>query len=432
MPEFKGCFLEVQLEAQSPMIHFQAGQEHPGVTLRASEVKPKLDRFLLRKLKKVAGCTDEQQLKKKYPSFFHSTEHMAFHYKMDIIQKSKAVLVDLSPDDKKCRYELYYGNVGENRKEKKMGVFSNPIITIFCVVSDLRKLIQEYLAEFFIITNFGTMQNKGFGSFLPKDYRYKNSLDHKQKAEVADILLEDLRDLADGEENNTRKIKTCYGISFDEVPNDSYKVKNEYYIQMFREIKQFYGIMKSGQNFRGFARSYIYEYMHTKNIDNEKAWMKQKGISPVVYTGDHPRENEDRQDTNPKYVRAMLGTGGAISYIKEKGKPCDKNRRVPITITSTDEEISRVPSPIYFKIIKNVVFIIARDVPKEIFHVTYEFENKLWKKKGTLCTPDHFDIDEFLESYVDYYNGALRKKVGNMGKSKKVVRIKCSDMLESR
>lgn len=45
--EFNGCKLKVQLEAQSPIIHFQHDQA--GATLRASEVKPKLDRFLLNK-----------------------------------------------------------------------------------------------------------------------------------------------------------------------------------------------------------------------------------------------------------------------------------------------------------------------------------------------------------------------------------------------
>ena len=35
--EFNGCKLKVQLEAQTPMIHFQHDQA--GATLRASEVK---------------------------------------------------------------------------------------------------------------------------------------------------------------------------------------------------------------------------------------------------------------------------------------------------------------------------------------------------------------------------------------------------------
>ncbi|MDE7313794.1 MAG: hypothetical protein K2N87_19585 [Eubacterium sp.] len=429
MAKFKGCFLEVQLEAQSPMIHFQADQRHPGVTLRASEVKPKLDRFLLRKLKKADGCTDEKQLQKKYASFFISPEHRAFNYKMDIVVNSQSVLVDLSPKDKTCKYELYYGNMGENQDGKKMGVFSSPKIVIFCAVAELKKLIQAHLTEFFLVTNFGTMQNKGFGSFLPRDSKYQNPLNETQKEEIAGLLLEDLIDSIDGGKINR---KTCYAMNFDEVPPGSYIEKNKYCIGLFKKIKQFYGIMKSGQNYSGFARSYIYEYMHTKNIDNEKAWMKQNGISPVVYKNGYPNAKEDRQDKNPKYVRAMLGTGEIISYEKQEGKPYDKNEKVPVTISadeaSGDEAIKRVPSPIFFKIIKNVVFIVAREIPKEIFHKKFVFENKLWDKKGTLFTPDQFDIEEFLEKYVEYYNGDLRNKVNNMGK--KVVKVKCIDMSE--
>ena len=51
--EFNGCKLKVQLEAQSPIIHFQHDQA--GATLRASEVKPKLDRFLLNKMEQETG-----------------------------------------------------------------------------------------------------------------------------------------------------------------------------------------------------------------------------------------------------------------------------------------------------------------------------------------------------------------------------------------
>ena len=40
--------LEIKLKQHTPMIHFQHDQE--GATLRASEVKPKLDRFILTRL----------------------------------------------------------------------------------------------------------------------------------------------------------------------------------------------------------------------------------------------------------------------------------------------------------------------------------------------------------------------------------------------
>ena len=52
--KFKGSKLEIQLEAQTPILHFQP--DTAGATVRASEVKPKLDKFLIKKLE-VRGCT---------------------------------------------------------------------------------------------------------------------------------------------------------------------------------------------------------------------------------------------------------------------------------------------------------------------------------------------------------------------------------------
>lgn len=427
MAEFKNCRLEIQLEAQSPLIHFQADEkhykEHPGVTIRASEVKPKFDRFLIKKLEKTGRCLD--QMKEKYPSFFVDIKHNALNYKMEIEHREESILIELSPKDKQLRYDLYYGNMGEDQEVKKMGVISNPTVIIFCMVEELRKLIQEYIIEFFVVTNFGTMQNKGFGSFLPSDCGFGMALKKDQEEIIAEFLLEDVIDPME-KERNCRKI--CYGIRFHGYQGKKYKDKNMYWIKIFNEIKQFYGVMKSGQNFQGYARSYIYDYMHKepRNIDNEKAWMKQEGISPAVSR--NKDLDEVGQNVNPKYVRAMLGTGETISYIREEGKPCNKKEKVPVTITSCDKNISRVPSPIFFKIIRNVVFIVAKKVPEEIYGKEFRFENKLWNKEGVLKTPDEFDIDDFLMQYVDYYNNQLRDKVHNMGRNKKVVEIKCIGM----
>lgn len=45
-----GPKLTIQLTCQAPMIHFQHYEK--GATLRASEVKPKLDEYLVKKLRK--------------------------------------------------------------------------------------------------------------------------------------------------------------------------------------------------------------------------------------------------------------------------------------------------------------------------------------------------------------------------------------------
>lgn len=56
--------IEFKLKQHTPLIHFQHDQH--GATLRASELKPKLDKFLIRKL----GLTEDKMIdgKKKYSS----------------------------------------------------------------------------------------------------------------------------------------------------------------------------------------------------------------------------------------------------------------------------------------------------------------------------------------------------------------------------
>lgn len=46
--EFRNCQLELDLKCHAPIIHFQPEEE--GATLRASEVKPKFDRYLMKKV----------------------------------------------------------------------------------------------------------------------------------------------------------------------------------------------------------------------------------------------------------------------------------------------------------------------------------------------------------------------------------------------
>jgi len=426
MLKFKNCKLEIDLEAQSPLIHFQTDSAHyKSTTLRASEVKPKLDRFLLKKIQLLNNYKDIQEIKNNHELIFIDCEHNALNYTMKIENKNgRPTIVDLNPrDNRNVSYDIYYGNTGRHGEEVKKGVISNPRVNIFCFISELREIIQDNIIEFFLISNFGTMQNKGFGSFLPLDCGYNSGLSKEQLNYIADCLLNDTINSMKEKRNIT---KTCYYIEFPEISNRSIDGKKQYFSNFFKEIKTFYSIMKSGQNYHGYARSYIYTYMHKKNIDNEKAWMKQQGISPVV--GRRPTESGRIQNNNPKYVRALLGTGIIISYKGELGKPSNRKGKVPITISSKSD-IKRVSSPIYFKIIKNIVFIIAKDIPKEIYNRSFTFTNDLWNKSGCLYTPEEFDVDDFLDKYVQYYNGKLREEVSNIGRKVQVVKT-CQSLSE--
>ena len=408
--EFNGCKLKVQLEAQSPIIHFQHDQA--GATLRASEVKPKLDRFLLNKMeqetgKRVAVLKEDNG----YAVMFTDKEHNALNYRMNFEVPGNAYWVEpgtFKPES----YSIYYGNSGvHDEKEKKKAVFTNPVMNLMCFNQVLRNYIEKYLVEFFAVTNFGTMQDKGFGSFMPKECLQKSG----------ELTLEETKRFAEMLKQAAGSVH-CYSMLFVRVPEEI-NAKNAWCTKVFKQIKDFYGIMKSGQNFGGYSRSYLFQYMHgTDNkgnrddlsIDNEKAWLKQKGIVPII----EKNGKTDRVDKNPRYVRALLGVGAGMSFIQKDGK----RLKVKINHKNGDgDAIERMDSPVKFKIIRNKVFITAEEVPEEIYGRMFEFQNKErnWdgNKRGSLMTPSKedfkdgkFDIQTFLACYVNYYNSRKLRK----------------------
>lgn len=164
----------------------------------------------------------------------------------------------LNEENNKKKFNIIYGD------RTKTLVLRNQKLTILCMNQPLQELIKEYIIEFFAVTNFGYMQNKGFGSFMPEEY-LNNINECKLKDDVAKWL------------KNKCGAERCYYIEFDE----NLESINSYE-ECFREIKDFYDLLKTGRNHNGYSRAYIYQYMHNKKINNEKAWMKSEGIAPAL------------------------------------------------------------------------------------------------------------------------------------------------------
>lgn len=387
-----GCKIQFKLQAQTPMIHFQA--DEPGATLRGSEVKPKLDRFLIRKLLISEFGKDDPanfaEIKKRHGDYFIDPEHDALDYKISFADnRGRSVLLDT--------YSIYCWNMGVPENEKKKGLWTDPECSILCFNENLIELIRNNIEAFFLVTNFGTMQDKGFGSFLPETLGFGESLGDKEKKIVAECL-----NMATGRTN-------CYIIEFKNNSKEEItkKVKNgkawekcptNYAATMFDEVKMFYSILKSGYNFRGYSRSYLFQYMHKYcKINNEKAWMKQTGIMTVKSKPENEKKY-DRQDKDPKYLRAFLGTGETLDI---------KNNNIKIK----GENRERVQSIMLFKVISNCVFISCYDIPDDMYDTTFIFTGN--NKTRPINTPakeqlKNFSIDDLLEKYADYFNKIIK------------------------
>lgn len=382
--------LQFTLKQHTPLIHFQHHQA--GATLRASEVKPKLDRFILMKLGKEASpeLTDYEQIykngfdvAKKNKWLVGDGTHPALDYKMRIdIIDSKAnnyyyfesrIRDDLKIKiENKIKEELklpnltlvapapYFANNdkrshGEYNK-MRIGVINsgNILLEVQTKSSEIKDLIKKHFSRFISIDNFGARQSKGFGSFTENDcklnsYREILCSHYKFCKAITNKPLNSINDVFDKIDNFYRKLK-------NKVPNES-KIK---------------------------------EYFLEQGIEWEKDF-----ISKTVAQSKEYKTNNDI-----KYIRALLGLADIYDYqqIDIKVKICD---------VQNDElkRIERFKSPITFKVLDKNIFIVSNvtDIKqilnKEfIFYVGEKPEEAIRSQK--IKTPLTFDFVDFLNQNI--------------------------------
>lgn len=355
--------MEYTLIQQTPIIHFQHDQK--GATLRATEVKPKLDKFIVNKL----GGKDN------VPKNWFISDTKALNYKLRICDDGGKKTEKLGFG---TSYAIYYGNMG-NADIKKEGVVCNCKMTITCFYPDLMKKISEILSEFFIVTNFGTMQNKGFGSYIVKGSDVSPSV-------IAGYLKENY--------NN----KKCY--TFKPGAN------------VFEDIKNVYAFMKSGRNYKGYQRSLLFLFLHEKyGLGNEKAWLKQQGLAPCD-VGRNAKEWNKLQSTHPHcYARALLGVGDHVEFIEDIN-----NKRNKTTVGIKSSVVERVASPIFFKVINNNVYYVAKTISDKVYGAEFEFASKNSRNKpigkDNLSVPKKEQLsDSYMQEFLDYCMKKLNNEV---------------------
>lgn len=186
MSDFKKTYTLIQ---HTPILHFQHLQGD--VVLRTTEVKPKLDKFLIKQL----GGWDK--IKSEHYDWCHTKEdHHSLDYKMKIW---------VTPKSNQHKVENYIftsylkdDDSNEIRRQSKTPISNSPFfadaeniknrkfddckvglyyaqdkfdiqLSIFTLHEDLLSIIHEKISFFFVSHNFGTRQSKGFGSFTIKD-----------------------------------------------------------------------------------------------------------------------------------------------------------------------------------------------------------------------------------------------------------------------
>ncbi|HOY32223.1 MAG TPA: hypothetical protein PKW80_10125 [Bacteroidales bacterium] len=413
------------LKQHTPIIHFQ--HEQDGATLRATEVKPKLDRFIIEKLTGIKGKSAFDKFKenpewKKW--LVGNGEHPALNYKMKIQEKNNdetlflPLALEQNNPEKKIAIAtslsininniiaptLYFANEDKikfnqnaiDRTRSKLNEValakqsnSGISLEIITLSKEISGEIEKHIVSFFLQTNFGTRQNKGFGSFT----------------------ISKMNGVA--QEINTRMFPPG---TFKKSINGNANTRIN---TIFKIIKEEYQLLKSGINHGVYNKSKLFEYF--VNLPNPIRWEKRKikqefnsnkaakfygidltkrnePIDIVDATGSDYNSFTDKQTNNYQYIRALLGLAEQIEF--QVGNPVDRGNKMVAKIDGSAVGLERFQSPITFKVINNDIYLIPNNSFVAIYGKTVTITLKL-KNGGTphsfnIDIPSSFDIDAFL------------------------------------
>lgn len=438
---------EYKLVQHTPLIHFQHSEPH--ACLRATEVKPKLDRFLIEQLEKDDRFGDGRW--KKW--FVGDGSQQSFDYMMRITPNSEQVERTHSIERAIARAEHrppnanfheihknYFGNMasGNNIQDTIRETFKESLfykdgltLTIRCFIPELLTFIDEHIRGFFMMHNFGTRQRKGFGSFTVDISTKPN------EPKGFDLVG-----------------KYCPNAYYCKLDND---VNADALLDAVWVISAF---LRSGFN-RGegnYVRGFVFRYFQREKnpLANDKAFVKQKVLLNVYNEATrgehlHPYGNNVRY----RYVRGLLGTNENSRFCRAP------NAHTPVydIYTHSAEGIERFPSPLLFKPIGKFVFILPQKMPDEIFGSEFyileknqeeKYDSKATSeqklnylkqecKSGMIKTPTAEELapgansgDEALKMFLDAFAKDFNDKTSDKGGGYGIVDLTSRDVFPAK
>lgn len=362
--------LTFELIQHTPIIHFQAGDM--GATLRASEVKPKLDKYLIQKLGKEfieskGWCIPGQPKALDYKLSFKIEEKASIEYYLPISnmgdQKKAKLQEDIDRHNIFKRIQIlspspYFANEEGVKNERvnwdlvRLAILTRGHIVgeVYTKYEDLRCRLIKHLENFFLLHNFGTRQTKGFGSYSV--FSIENKPIPNSRKDIAKKMQEN-----------------------DVV--DCLKSRNDDIGYQFRQIWKFHNKIKTGPQ---GSYSELRCYYHEQSIEWEK---------PIARRMLNRSEETGTKNFPKRYIRALLGLHQHFEF------PNDKNNKEIIKISH--ESIDRFSSPITYKPIGGIIYLILNDIPDEMFNTKFTFSaNAVCDEFVLTPEKDSFDIADFM------------------------------------
>ena len=393
--------LKFTLQQHTPIIHFQ--HEQAGATLRATELKPKLDLYLMGHLLQKAGMSCEQfevrttfkkeakdraEWRRWLVGLGHQDQEPALNYKVKIVPASAPVPVAMQPStDKKGKWQTkfpaFFANMGTRTREELKNFVMYDQVTIYITAKSLglKDLIEKEFHRFLMYTNFGTRQSKGFGCFYlhPNDPQFER-----------------------------QTLKYSFTVDVGGARNELQKQQ-----WLFESIDLFYRSMRSGINLKGRNRS---DVMYLKSLmaqfsfrdESKIQWDKKPIRDHFELTHSTYQEARRKRDSDstfhytnqkpPRLMRDMLGLSSEESWFAYSD-----------AISKKSNDIGRFKSPIIFKPIKTSrdefeVYFEGLKIPKKYYGQSFSIshnprrgEQKPSKNFSTPLNEGEFSLDEFLE-----------------------------------
>ena len=391
--------LEFSLKQITPMIHFQ---NENGATIRATELKPKLDRFILlwmayennkvkcneQKIDSETEILKKIVKEKDYDNWIIDEKHIALNYKMRIKAEDQNRNMDLLNYSNKG--QKYLGNANyilDNRnkdeEDKYVSTFSKKILVkIFCFDELLADKIIELLPILIDLTAFGLQQSKGYGNFRV-DEIFKENKKQQYKPDIERNYIKLLKNF-----NTINNNVLVYKLELDKEKND--KINADYAVAL-NAIAEYNRFLKSGLRLDGiYIPSVImkkYFKQNGYNIINEKKAMKQK-LHLAKYNIENLTHHDNKKIINNYdfsdsgkiyYTRGLLGFAQLYQFSLCIKKNHDKFDIIPRYKNGKEkkafwkvfdvkgkigkEEISRFPSPLHYHVSENYkeIYIIVNN-----------------------------------------------------------------------
>jgi hypothetical protein len=363
------------LRQETPIIHFLHDQ--PGATLRATELKPKLDRFILEAYRTnfieaatrhaPAICRLRKAVKDKLPSPYKmeiqqetgNGETQFYYFESRFTTDEREYLPKILKEKlgrealKIAQPSPYFAN-NDKRKDKKwdeirLGVLftGNILVRTKTWDTEMDALLKETLPLLLCLENFGMRQSKGFGCFS----------------------------------------ETSVSVSlFEETVRDAFvfsakKSRPTSQLDIFKTINDTYKNLRNNPPDESALRDFFAE--QSSAVEWEKHRITEEVVYQDSYTPQHPVE----------FVRAMLGLPGLHDYPKGTVK-------AKVNIRHTSNEVERYKSPIMFKVFKDKLYLLAEDVNPDMLGQKFVFyvgdDPAKTNRKIEIPTPTNFSIEGFL------------------------------------